>query len=183
MYTDKQIRLFCEIGLVKHLKDMVHNYHKNSRFGGFLTKLEKECIKIQTHSLPEPSEFDLRAAGVKLERFGRLVKWTERKLSPNFMFCFNTRLLDESKHLRSEKLKKIMNDLLTYQEDRGYIKSDHYTEGDAAYTAWLSIWKEVDIDEHDSKKSQEIIDNTDKEITRKAYFDEYIERHYEKKNS
>lgn len=182
MYNNNQLRLFCEIGLVKHLADMVQCYDKNSRFGGFLKRLEDECAKLQTRLLPLGTQGDMNAAGIKLDRFGYEMDWVNRKKSPNFMFCFNMRLLEESRFLRKHntKLIKIMADLLNMQEERGLINEAHHEEGDKAYSVWLSIWGEADEERRDAKETALTIAKIDADRERRENFERYRNTMYGK---
>lgn len=178
MYTPEQIRLFCEIGVIKSLGDLVQNYQKNSRFGGFLKKLEKECTKIQRRKLKYPSDLDLKLAGQKIDSFGYAVGWTDKKMSPNYMFCFCSRLAEESKYLKSNKIKVILGKLLTFQEERETITDEHYTEGDKAYTVWLSVWGEEDEEQRNSIETKTLFEKMDADIYRQEKLKQYKQRMY-----
>lgn len=182
MYTNDQLRTFCEIGFLKHLPDLVKNYHKNSKFGGFLTSLEKECHKIQKRILPTYTIGDMNAASHKLNEFGKITNWNGNQLSPNRMFCFCSRMLSESKHLKHgfDKVTEIMMRLIDYQESRGYITPEHYEDGDWAYTKWLACWGEVDTDEYNQEESQKTLEKTGADVERNNLFEEYKEKMYGK---
>jgi hypothetical protein len=162
---------------------MVKNYHKNSKFGGYLTNLEKVCTKIQIRYLPPITQGDYNEAGVYFDRFGDMTKWQDTPMSPNYMFCFCLRMLSEGKYLRSDKLLKIMTDLVAYQEENGKIDDSHYEDGDKAYTWWLNCWGEKDEDEHDAEISENILQKTTADAIRKINFEHYKDTVYGSNNA
>lgn len=177
MYTQNQIRRFCELATLKSLGDLIKNYEEKSKFGGALKKMDRQA-GLMLSQLPKASKRDLRKAAGYLNEWGRVTGWAGKKKSPALIFCFCLRLLDESKHVSNPRMNEVMTDLLNHIDDKGFLVQQHYWAGDLAYTKWLKVFGEDDPNAADPDEVEHKLRTIDNDIKRGHLMREYRRKVY-----
>jgi hypothetical protein len=145
MYTETQLRTFCELAMFNSMKDLIQNYKRKTKFANSLKKIKRAASK-QLATLPPLDRNSERAAYRILDAFGKATGWLGRKTPPASMFCFCLRLLENSEYVKSPAMENVMLDLLFYMEEGDFVSDESFIEGDIAYSKWLGVFGEIDED-------------------------------------